>query len=36
MEDGARRFGIYLFKLANRDKKYNGNGQAWFQEAFFL
>lgn len=28
MEDGLRRFDIHLFKIAARDKEYNGNGQA--------
>ena len=28
MEDGLKRCDIYLFKIAARDKKHNGNGQA--------
>lgn len=35
MEDGLRRFGIYLFKIVDRDKRYNENGQAWSKEPSF-
>lgn len=35
MEDGLRRCGIYLFTIAETDKKYNGYGQAQSKKPSF-
>lgn len=36
MEDGLRKFGIYLFKIVARDKKYNENGLAWSRNLLYI
>lgn len=36
MEDGLRKFGIYLFKIIARNKKYNENGQAQLRNLLYI